>query len=112
RGVGQGLPGALDVFGCRPAQRSDDGPAAGPRHLAYRRKIIVGRDRKPGLDHVHTKRIELARHAQFLLQIHTATRRLLTITQRRIEYDYSLAHGMKLLSGRPDYSVSCKKNFD
>lgn len=45
-------------------------------------------DRKTGFDHVDAQIDERLRHFQFLLEIHTATRRLLAIAQCRVKNRY------------------------
>ncbi len=81
----QSLPGALDIEGAGACQPGNNRPAHGRCNRLYGLKISVGGDRESRFNHVHTQPVELMRHAQLLVNIHAATRGLLTVTQRGVE---------------------------
>jgi hypothetical protein len=60
-----------------------DGPDGG--------KIALRGDGKPGLDNIDAQRLELARQAYLLLQIHRTAGRLLAVTQGCIEDFYAVS---------------------
>jgi hypothetical protein len=62
------------------------------RHRLHSLEIPLGGDWKPRLDHVDIQLGELGCHAEFLLDIHAESRRLLAISQRGIEDPNFLAH--------------------
>ena len=48
-------------------------------------EIAFTRDRKTRFDHIDAKPRQLPRNRDFFLLVHAATRRLLTVAQRRVE---------------------------
>ncbi len=103
-GVGsafQGAPGALDVAGATTRQGCDDGTANLPGQHAHRLKIAFRCDGKPRLEDVDTQSVQLVRHADFLGDIHAATRRLLPVAQGGIEYCDVLCLSQICLPGPP-----------
>ncbi len=87
----EGLPGTLNVLRATPRQSPNHGPADLLRHGLYGAEFAVRGNGKSRLDHVHTQAVELMRHAQLLISIHAAARRLFPVTQRRVEYLYALS---------------------
>ena len=71
-GVAHRLPGALDVFEAGAGQAGDPGTADLLGHGLDRLEVAVGSDGEAGLDDVHAQALELARHAQLLVQPHAA----------------------------------------
>src|SRR5579864_3397843 len=55
------------------------------RNGLHRLEVAIRGNREPGFNHVHTQPVELTGHAQLLLHIHAATRRLLPIPQSGVE---------------------------
>ncbi len=88
----QRLPRTLDVGSAGPGQPGNRGPADGRRNRLYRFEVAVGGDGEAGFDHVHAESVELMRHAQLLVDVHAAARRLLAVPQGRVEHrdPYSL----------------------
>src|ERR1700741_4650586 len=81
----QCLPRAFDVLLAGPRQPGDDWPPDRCRNRLNRLEIAVRGNREPSFDYVHAEPVELLRHAQLLVDVHAATRRLLAIAQRGIE---------------------------
>ena len=75
----QRLPRALNIRSTGPRQTGNDRPPYRRRNGLHRLEVAIRRNREPGFNHVHTQPVELTRHAQLLLHIHAATRRLLPI---------------------------------
>src|SRR5208283_2344219 len=81
----QRLPGPVDVALAGASQaRNDRTPYRGGNPL-YRFKIAIGGNRKPSLNHIDPKAIELLGQVQLFLHIHTAARRLLAVPKRGVE---------------------------
>src|SRR5574337_1389216 len=92
-GILQRLPGAVDVKLPSPTEAGDDRTAfqiLGDR--LHRLEIVIGGDRKTRLDHIDLETRQLSGHLKLLPGIHAATRRLLTVSERGIKDDDSLAH--------------------
>ena len=86
-GVAHGLGGALDVGGVCARQAGDHRPVHLPRDRAYRLEVTRRRDRESSLDHVHAEPRELLRDLQLLGRVQRDARRLLAVSQRRVEDD-------------------------
>jgi hypothetical protein len=59
-------------------------------------EIAVAGDREARLDDVHAQPGQLPRDLEFLADVHGCARALLAVAQRRVEYQYLLAHGLFL----------------
>src|SRR5262249_38996229 len=57
-----------------------------------RPEIVLAGDREAGLDDVDAEGVELAGHADLLLEVHAATGRLLAVAQRRVEDGDPVGH--------------------
>jgi len=89
-------PGLLDVVPGGARQRRDHRPPDLARHGVHRPEVVLTGHRKAGLDDVHPEEIQLARHPDFILEVHAAARRLLSVAQRRVENRDSVGHGVSL----------------
>jgi hypothetical protein len=70
------------------SQSGDHGPANLAGHKLHGVEIAFGGNGESGLDHIYVQAVKLARHAEFLIGGHAASRRLLPVAQRSVEYLY------------------------
>src|SRR5262249_42235610 len=91
----QRFPGACDVFGLAPRESRNLHSVDIFRKQLYRLEVSVGGNGESGFDNIHSKLLELKRHAQLLVHIHAATRRLLSIAQGRIENQHPVVAHLK-----------------
>lgn len=84
-GAADGLPGTVDVGHRAAGERGDDGPTHLLRHALDRLGVVCGGDGEAGFDHVDAKRFEAPGQPQLFLEPHGEPRRLLTVTESRIE---------------------------
>ena len=77
--------GPLDVGLGGAGQAADDRTSHGLRNGLHRFEVAVARDREARFDDVDAESLELARQGQLLVQVHAAARRLLAVTQGRVE---------------------------
>ena len=102
-GIAHRLGGALDVRGVRARQAGDHRAVHLPRDRPYRLEVTRRRDRESSLDHVHAEPRELLRDLQLLGRVQRDARRLLAVSQRRVEDDDPVGvHGTA-----PFLSLSC-----
>src|SRR5205823_3205528 len=89
-GVADGVPGRVDIGHVRPSQPGDDRTLDGARDLLYRLEVAGRGNREPGLDHVHPKPSQLLGDLELFLRVQRDARRLLAVTQGRVEDQYSV----------------------
>ena len=86
-GVADGLGGTFDVGGVGAGQAGDDRAVHLAGDRAYRLEVTRGRDRESSLDHVHAEARQLLGDLQLLVRVQRDARRLLAVSQRRVEDD-------------------------
>ena len=102
-GVAHGLGGTLDVRRVGAGQAGDDRAVHLAGDRAYRLEVTRRRDRKSSLDHVHAEPRELLGDLQLLGRVQRDARRLLAVSQRRVEDDDPIrVHGTA-----PFLNLSC-----
>jgi hypothetical protein len=84
----EGLGGALDVSTLGTRKGRDDRPANLPGDRFYGGEIAVGRDGEAGFQNVHPEVGKGVGHLEFFVLRHAAARRLLAVTEGRIEKIY------------------------
>ena len=86
RGFPDRFPRDVDVLFERPRQRSHYGILDHAGNAFDRLKISRRSDCKACLDNVHAQPVQLLRHAQLFAYVHAASRRLLAVAERSVEY--------------------------
>jgi hypothetical protein len=76
---------ALDVGGDRSGQACNHRPSDLVRDYADAGEVAVRGDGKPRLDDVDAERVQLTREAKLFAGRHAEARRLLAVTERRVE---------------------------
>jgi hypothetical protein len=89
-GVADRVPGGLDVLLRRPRKAADDGSLDLPGDRLHGLEVAGRGDREARLDDVDAQPRELMRDLDLLLAVQGDARRLLAVTQRRVEYPYSV----------------------
>ena len=92
-GVLDRIPGGVDVGHVRPGQAGDDRGTSvriGAGDRLHRLEVARRGDREAGLDHVDAQPRQLLGDLQLLLRVQRDPRRLLAVTQRRVEDQYSV----------------------
>ena len=89
-GVLERSPGGVDVTGEGASESRDHRPVDVARDALDGLEVAGRSDREAGLDHVHAQTRELLRDLELLLRVQRDARRLLAVTQRRVEDDYSV----------------------
>ncbi len=99
-----GLPGPVNIFRICPGKTCNLATPDFPGDLLDGEEIPLGSHGKPGFDDIHTQFFQLPCNAEFLLRVHAASRRLLAVSQRRVEDQDSFAlrffHGFPLLKNK------------
>ena len=86
------LPGAIDILGIRPGQRSHFRTLDRSGDGLDRLKVSLRRDGKAGLDDVHIQFFQLLGDPHLFGNIHRRPRRLFPIAKRGIKYFHQVAH--------------------
>ena len=98
----QGLPCAVDVVLVAAGERGDlhvgDGVGDGMDGF----KVAHAGSRESGFDDVHPEALQLARHTELFLKVHGSAGGLLTITERRVENNDAIGHGILLGVFQPE----------
>src|ERR1700704_1587320 len=81
----QSSPGAADVRLTSAGQAGDDWAAKFGGNQLYRAKVIFRSNGKARFYHIHAQIIQLARHAEFVIDAHAAAGSLLAIAQRGVK---------------------------
>ena len=98
--------GAVDVLVSRACEPADDRVLGALGDLVDGGEVALRRDRKAGLDDVDTQPRELLRDLDLLLGVELDPRRLLAVSQRRVE-DVDPVGGRNLwLSAHSAFSFS------
>src|SRR6266550_2688862 len=85
---------AFNVMPRSPSQSRDNRPWYCSRNRLHCREVAIRSDRKASLDHVNAEPVELPPQPNFLLHVHAAAGRLLTVTKRGVKNRDSFAfHG-------------------
>ena len=84
-GVPHRLPRPVDVLHAGSGERGDDRTAYRAGDGLDRVEVALAGDREPGLDDVDAETGELLGDLQLLADVERDARRLLTVTQRRVE---------------------------
>src|SRR5712692_9607681 len=79
------LERGVNVLRLRPGERRDLARANLAGDGANRLQVAARCDREARFDHIHAELLELPRQAQLFRHVHREARRLLAVTQRRIE---------------------------
>ena len=98
-----GLPGAVDIVRICPGKTRNLATPDLPGDLLDGKEIPLRGNGKSGLDDIHTQFFQLSCDAEFFLQVHAAPRRLLAVSERRVEDQDSFAllfHGFPLLKNK------------
>ena len=88
----QGFPCAVDIGNSRSAESRDGTAPHKLRNFSHRFEVAVRRDREPRFDDIYLQSFKLTRHSDFFFKVHTASRRLLSVAQGRVENVDFVAH--------------------
>ncbi len=86
----QRFPRALDVHPGSARETRDHRSLDLPGHFAHRLEITVRGDGKARFENIHSEERERSRHRELSVEVHAAARRLLAVSQRRIENHHSI----------------------
>ena len=92
----QRLGSRVDVAIVAARQRGDGRTPYRLRYLLHPAQVSLRCGGKAGFDDVHAERVELAGQSQLGFRCHGIAGRLLAVTQRGIEDDHILSHGLLL----------------
>jgi hypothetical protein len=83
------LRGAQNIRLAGAREPADHRPAYALGNRLHTLEVAGAGNGESGLQHVHAEIRQLLGHPQLLVDIHRKSRRLLAVTQRRIEHDHT-----------------------
>ena len=91
-GVAQGVVAAVHVGQLGPRESGDDRPVHRAGDGLHGVEVTLARDRETGLDVVDAEACQLLGDLELLARVERNARRLLTVSQSRVEDDHLVAH--------------------